>query len=261
MKFISFGSGSSGNCYLLSSGDDALLIDVGVGIRKLKKFFADYGININTIHNILLTHDHADHIKSVGSMSGTYHIPVWATDLVHKGVTRNWMVKKKIEPILAKTIEKNNKVQIGSFEVMAFNVPHDSSDNVGYKIVADGEVFTIITDCGHITEEMGPIISDTDYLVIEANHDVEMVKNGPYPLVLQNRILGLNGHLSNKACGEALAEFASNRLKHVWLCHLSDKNNNPTMAYDTVADILSSNGINVGKDFELTVLKRTVPTE
>lgn len=261
MKFISFGSGSSGNCYLLSSGDDALLIDVGVGIRKLKKYFADYGINIGTIHNILLTHDHADHIKSVGSMSGTYHIPVWATDLVHTGVKRNWMVKKKIEPILAKTIEKNNKVQIGSFEVMAFNVPHDSSDNVGYKIVADGEVFTIITDCGHITEEMGPIISDTDYLVIEANHDVEMVKNGPYPLVLQSRILGPNGHLSNKACGEALAEFASSRLKHVWLCHLSEKNNNPAMAYDTIVDILSSNGINVGKDFELTVLKRTVPTE
>lgn len=256
MNFISFGSGSSGNCYYLESGNDALLIDAGVGVRRLKRFMDNYGLSMRSVHNILLTHDHADHIKSVGSLSGTFHLPVYATESVHQGVVRNWMVKRKIEPDMVRYVEKGCSTIIGAFDVTPFNVPHDSTDNVGYVIKTEGIVFTLITDCGHITDEMGPIISNSDFLVIEANHDVEMLHNGPYPLYLQNRILGPNGHLSNESCGNAIAEFSSQRLQHVWLCHLSEKNNTPQLAFDTVADKLHTKGINAA----LTVLNRTTPT-
>lgn len=260
MTFLSFGSGSSGNCYLLYTNNDAILIDAGVGIRLLKRFFSDYGLNLSMVHNIILTHDHADHIKSVGSLSYTYNIPVYATQLVHKGVEHNPCVKKKIEPSRKRIIEKGKELQIGDFIVKPFNVPHDSSDNVGYVIKADGVTLTIITDCGHITEEMGPIIHETDYLIIEANHDVDMLNNGPYPAHLKARILSPIGHMSNETCANAIADFASSRLRHVWLCHLSEKNNSPRIALNTVDDILNANGKDVGKSLQITVLNRRIPT-
>lgn len=260
MRFLSFGSGSSGNCYYLSTANDALLIDCGLGVRKLKKYVGDYGLSLTSVHNIILTHDHADHVKSVGSISASYDVPVYATKLVHEGIVANPSVRKRIAQERKRFIEKNKTYQIGDFEVTPFDVPHDSKDNVGYVIKADGVTFSIITDCGHITDEMGPIIANTDYLVIESNHDVEMLRHGPYPLYLQNRILGPNGHMSNETCGNAIAKFASPRLRHVWLCHLSAQNNNPDVAYNTIDEILRANGIEIGKDFQVTVLRRTIPT-
>jgi len=260
MKFISFGSGSSGNCYYLSTGSDAILIDVGVGIRLLKRHCIQYGVSLASVNNILLTHDHADHIKSVGSISSHYNIPVYATELVHEGVVHNPGVRKKIDPALKRVVEKGKALQIGEFNVTPFGVPHDSTDNVGYVIGACGVTFSIITDCGHLTDDMQQVIHDSDYLVIEANHDLEMLNYGPYSAYLKARISSPRGHLSNEDCGNAIAAYASSRLRHVWLCHLSEHNNNPRVAFNTVDDILQANGINVGKDLELTVLNRKIPT-
>lgn len=260
MTLISFGSGSSGNCYYLSTGTDALLIDVGVGIRTLKRNFTNYGLSFSSIHNILLTHDHTDHVKSVGSMSEQFQLSVYATRLVHQGIFRNRFIKKKVHEPYIKYVEKGVTTQIGEFSVTPFNVPHDSTDNAGYVIKNDGKTLTIITDCGHITDEMPGIIANTDYLIIEANHDLNMLANGPYPPYLQARISGPNGHLSNDSCGQVVAENRSERLKHIWLCHLSEKNNTPELARNTVANILSEHGIEVDKDLELTVLNRTTPT-
>lgn len=260
MTFISFGSGSSGNCYYLSTGTDAMLIDLGIGLRALKRDFQTYGIGVGSIHNILVTHDHTDHVKSVGAMSQAYNLPVYATHLVHEGIFRNRFIGKKIHEPYIKYVEKGVTSQIGEFTVTPFAVPHDSNDNAGYIIKNSGKTFTIITDCGHITEEMPQIIASTDYLVIEANHDLEMLHNGPYPPFLQNRVSGPVGHLSNDACGHVIAENRTPKLKHVWLCHLSEKNNTPELAAKTVTDILAENNIKVGTDLELTVLKRKTPT-
>lgn len=261
MKFISFGSGSSGNCYYLSSGDDALLIDVGVGSRTIKKYFHDYGIPLESIHNILITHDHADHVKSVGGLAQRLGITVHTTHEVHLGIYKNWCVRKKIPTTQQHDLRKNEKVQIGAFTVLPFTVPHDSTDCVGYQIEHDGVVFTIITDCGHVTEEMPQIVEQTDYLVLEANYDPEMLQNGPYPEYLRRRIQGPIGHLSNAECGKLLAEHATPRLKHVWLCHLSEENNHPELARKTVEAILRSYGLVAGKDFSLDVFKRKTPSE
>lgn len=260
-KFISFGSGSSGNCYLLYTETDALMIDVGLGTRILKKRFSDYGLNLANVHNIIVTHDHADHVKSVGCMSHEYNLPVYATEKVHKGIKRNYCVRHKIDPSLVKFVEKGRTEQIGEFNVTPFEVPHDSTDNVGYRVVHDGVTFCIITDAGEITDEIKPFISEANYLVIEANHDEQMLLSGPYPQYLKERILSSTGHLSNKACGEAIATYATPRLHTAWLCHLSEENNHPELARKTVESILSQHGIVVGCDFELVVLKRKSPSD
>lgn len=260
LKFISFGSGSSGNCYMLMTPTDGLLIDIGVGIRGLKKNFKDYGLSLSQVHHVLITHDHADHIKSVGSFSKDYQVPVYATEKVHEGINKNYCVQQKVLPEQKRFVEKGQALQIGEFTVTPFAVPHDSSDNVGYMIEAEGIVFCIITDAGCVTDEMKPYISKANYLVIEANHDEEMVKTGPYPQFLKGRIISQTGHLSNRSCGLALVENMTEALRHVWLCHLSEENNHPELARKTVETVLRDYGIIVGVDLKMEVLKRTTPT-
>ena len=260
LKFISFGSGSSGNCYYIGTATDGLLIDVGVGIRTLKKGAREYGIALTAVKSLLITHDHADHIKSVGSFSHEYNVPVYATEMVHKGIDRNYSVARKVANHRRRVITPGTPVQIGGFEVTPFSVPHDATENVGYEISAEGVTFVIVTDVGQVTEDIRSHISHANYLVIEANHDVEMLKNGPYPPYLKSRILSGTGHLSNMSCGHALAENMSEGLRHVWLCHLSEENNHPELARKTVETILRDHGIIPGKDLELEVLRRRLPT-
>ncbi len=259
LRFISFGSGSSGNCYFLYTDTDGIMIDCGVGVRKLKKYFHDYGLHISDIHNILVTHDHADHVKSVGSVCSDNHLPVYSTLEVHQGIYRNWCVKNKIDDSLKRFLTKGETIKIGEFAVTPFAVPHDSADNVGYCIEYSNIVFTIITDCGHITEEIKKYIRKSNYLVIEANHGVEKLRDGKYPEILKRRIASDFGHLSNEDCAAALVENATLNLRKVWLCHLSDENNHPELARKTVEGILRDHGIVIGKEFDMEVLRRKAP--
>lgn len=260
LRFLSFGSGSSGNCYLLFTENDALMIDAGVGVRSLKKYARDFGINMSLLHNLIITHDHADHIKCVGSLSHDFHLPVWATEEVHKGIDRNYCVSRKVDVADRHVMQPGVTVHLGEFEIIPFNVPHDSSDNVGYMINACGINICIITDAGCVTNEMGTFIQQSNYLIIEANHDTEMLMCGPYPAHLKERISSATGHLSNTDCAKALVSNMSEQLKHVWLCHLSEENNHPELARKTIETIMRSHGVIIGVDFKLDVLKRTVPT-
>lgn len=261
LNFITFGSGSSGNCYYLYTEEESLMIDVGVGTRSLKKYFKEYGLHLDKIDNILITHDHADHVKSVGSISKDFGIPVYTTHRVHVGIENNYCVRCKIPQERIKVITPGETFNLGNFEVTPFSVPHDSTDNVGYRIKYGDVVFCIITDAGHITDEMAEYITEANYLVIEANHDEEMLFSGPYPQHLKDRIVSQTGHLSNKDCGDALCQYASPNMKHVWLCHLSEENNHPELARKTIEHILRSFGIIPGKDFMLDVLRRKTPSE
>ena len=260
LKFISFGSGSSGNCYYLATATDALIIDIGVGLRTLKKHCKDYGISLSSVKSLLITHDHADHVKSVGSVSRDFSLQVFSTHQVHVGINKNYCVRNKISPDLVRIIEKGNTFKLGDFTITSFGVPHDSSDNVGYLIEAEGVVFCLMTDVGHLTDKMREMIGQANYLVIEANYDEEMLKTGHYPEHLKVRIMSGEGHMENSKCAVAIAENATERLKHVWLCHLSEENNHPELARKTVETILRSHGVIPGKDVELEVLKRKTPT-
>lgn len=260
LRFISFGSGSCGNCYYIYTEKFGILIDVGVGIKKLKKHFIDYGLSLKSVKYILVTHDHADHVKSVGNISNTYNLPVYTTAKVHEGIIKNYCVRKKINENNIKIIEKGATFCLEDFTITTFGVPHDSLENIGYKICYGGKTFCLMTDIGHVTEEMERFISEADYLVIEANHDEEMLLGGPYPDYLKQRVLSESGHLSNKQCGLALRNNATNKLEHVWLCHLSQENNHPELARKTVELELCSSERLDGKTIPVEVLRRSTPS-
>jgi phosphoribosyl 1,2-cyclic phosphodiesterase len=196
-------------------------------------------------------------------MSNEYCLPVYATQLVHKGIEKSWCVRYKIPPQQVKIIEKGQPFRLDDFKVTPFGVPHDSLDNVGYCIESEDKTFVLITDVGHITDEMKPFIARANYLVIEADYEREKLISGTYPQTLKDRIMSDTGHQSNEECARAIAEYATPALKHVWLCHLSDENNHPVLAEKTVKMVLGEYGIKAGNepgaDFKLDVLKRNAP--
>ena len=260
LRFFSLASGSSGNCYYLGTLSYGILIDAGIGVRQIKKVLKEHGIEIETIHAVLVTHDHADHIKSVGSLGESLNIPVYATELVHAGIRRS----RYVEEVLIQSrriVEKETPFFIMDFEIMAFEVPHDSSDNVGYLIKYGGHSFVIVTDVGHITDTVKKYVCKANHLVIEANYDEEMLMSGTYPAFLKERVSSMSGHLSNRDAAEFLAANYTPTLEDVWLCHLSRDNNHPELAYKTVDFRLFQEGIRVGKDVSLMTLKRMTPSE
>ena len=258
--FFSMASGSSGNCYYLGTPEYGILIDAGISIRTIKKVLKDRSVDMSQIMGVLVTHDHADHIKSVGCISKDFHIPVYATATVHHGIERNYCVRAKV-PVGNKHVIENGIMQkLGNFNITSFHVPHDSMDCVGYQIEHEGMTIVLATDVGEITDEIRKAISVADYLIIEANHDEAMLMSGPYSAYLKQRVSGPNGHLSNKNCAKVIAEEASEKLKHIWLCHLSEENNHPELARITIEQTLAEAGKPIGDSLKLDVLKRKIPT-
>lgn len=260
IRFLSLASGSSGNCYYLGTESYGILIDAGIGSRIIRKTLKEYGINLETIRAVLVTHDHADHIKAIGALGERFNIPIYATALTHKGIERSYCMTNKLETS-ARILEKQHPLQIEDFHIESFEVPHDGTDNVGYCIEIGGKVFSFLTDIGNITPIAAQYIKKANYLILEANYDEEMLRMGTYPAYLKERILSPNGHLSNLEAANFLAENYSADLKYIWLCHLSKDNNHPELAYKTVELKLKEKGILVGKDVQLCALKRTTPSE
>lgn len=259
ITFLSLASGSSGNCYYLGVPGYGILIDAGIGIRTIRKVLKDHGVEMDRIVAVLVTHDHADHIKTVGYLGEKLAIPVYATEDVHRGIDKSRYVEERLVAS-RRVIEKEVPFLVRDFRVTAFEVPHDSTDNVGYLIEVGGHKFTIATDVGHITETVGRYISQANHLVLEANYDEEMLRSGNYPPFLKERVASPTGHLSNREAAEFLATHYDPALRDIWLCHLSRDNNHPELAYKTVEIRLFDEGVRVGKDVSLTALKRTTPT-
>lgn len=260
IRFLCLGSGSSGNSYFLSTGQTSLLVDAGLSMRNLRKSLQANGFKIEDIDAVLVTHDHADHIKAVGNLANDFNKPIYATQDVHMGINRNYCVTSKVTHAHAHIINKEQTFQLGDFTITPFEVPHDSSDCVGYQIEHGGVVFVLVTDAGSVIDPIRKHIAEANYLVLESNHDEEMLMRGPYPAYLKGRIRSGRGHLSNVQCGELLANNMTEGLKHVWLCHLSEENNHPELARKTVGSILRGYGIIEGLDFKLEVLKRRTPS-
>ena len=259
IKFISLASGSSGNCYFIGTDAYGILVDAGIGIRTIKKHLKDLGIGLDRIRAVLITHDHADHIKAVGHLGEKFGIPIYSTPEIHIGINKSYCVTEKLSTSV-RYLSKGTQIQIEDFRITAFEVPHDGTDNVGYCIEVDGKTFSFLTDLGHITSTAAEYICKANYLILEANYDEEMLKMGSYPQYLKERIAGSNGHMSNRETAEFLAENINEGLKYIWLCHLSKDNNHPELAYKTVELLLRSKGVLVGKDVQLIALKRSTPS-
>lgn len=261
IKFLSLSSGSSGNCYYLGTNQYGILIDAGIGVRTIKKYLKEYGLALELVRAVFVTHDHADHIKAVGTLGEKYGIPIYATPEIHTGISKNYCMTEKLSSASKRYIYKENPIQLEDFTITAFEVPHDGTDNVGYSIEADGKVFSFLTDLGEITPIAAYYIHQTNYLVIESNYDEEMLKMGAYPQHLKERISSTNGHMSNRDTAEFLADNMNEHLKNIWLCHLSKDNNHPDLALKTAEYIFRSRGIIIGKDVQLAALKRHTPSE
>jgi phosphoribosyl 1,2-cyclic phosphodiesterase len=260
LLFLSLASGSSGNCYYLGTSEYGILIDAGISIRTIRNAIKDNGIDFEKIMAVLITHDHADHIKTVGCLGEKYHIPIYATEKVHDGIDRSRFVEETLQQS-RRTIEKEKPFLIRDLRIEAFEVSHDSSDNVGYQIEYGDCRFTIATDVGYITDTVSRYLCRANHLVLETNYDEEMLLSGNYPEFLKERVSSKTGHLSNREAADFLATHYTPRLKNIWLCHLSRENNHPELAYKTVDIRMAQEGIRVGKDVALNVLKRMTPSE
>jgi phosphoribosyl 1,2-cyclic phosphodiesterase len=260
LSFLSLASGSSGNCYYLGVSGYGILIDAGIGVRMIRKILKEKGFDFEKIDAILVTHDHADHIKALGCLGEKHHIPVYATEKVHEGIDRSRYVEDTLIQS-RRTIEKEQPFTIRDFRIEAFEVPHDSSDSVGFLIEYGSCRFTIATDVGYITDTVSDYLCRANHIVLEANYDEEMLWTGNYPDFLKERVSSKTGHLSNREAADFLATHYRPHMKNIWLCHLSRENNHPELAYKTVNLRMEQEGIRVGRDVMLTVLKRMMPSE
>ena len=260
LKFLSLASGSSGNCYYLGTDSYGILFDVGVSMRFLKKVLRENGIGLEQIMAVFITHDHADHIRSVSGVGEKYGIPVYATEKVHEGINNSLDADERLYTS-RRIIEKEITISIKDLKITAFDVPHDTNECVGYWVAYKQHNLVLVTDAGHINEKMGEYIRIANHLIVEANYDREMLFHGKYPPFLKERISNGNGHLCNSEIAAFLASNFDLHLKNIWLCHLSKDNNHPDLAYKTVEMAMQQYGIRVGKDVNLVALKRTTPSE
>lgn len=257
LRFLSIGSGSSGNCYYIGTGEYGFLIDAGIGVTAVKHALKKSNISLEQIWGIFVTHDHTDHIKYVGVLGEKHHIPVYATREMHEGINRNYKVTEKLISC-RKYFKKGEHLNIRDFTIQAFPVSHDATDCVGYSFAYGDKTFVIATDLGYVGKEAADHIAKANVLVIEANYDETMLKNGRYSYPLKMRVRSHVGHLCNDHTANFLADNWPETLTHVFLCHLSQENNTPTLAFNTVNDALAAKGISPKV---LLPLERKLPSE
>ncbi|MDE7093062.1 MAG: MBL fold metallo-hydrolase [Muribaculaceae bacterium] len=246
IRFISFGSGSSGNCSYIGNDKEGFLIDAGVAPDKVIPELKRRGILLSSVRGVLLTHDHGDHVRYVYKLlKKAPHMAVYATPKALGGLLRRHTISSRIRdyhrPIYIETPFK-----IGSFEITPFQTLHDGTDNVGFFIALGVLTMAIATDLGSITDRVDHYMRLAKHIVIESNYDVEMLRNGSYPQYLKARIVAPNGHLDNEVTASFLASIYTPMLSHIFLCHLSNENNEPQLALNTVSRALTSIGVTVG---------------
>ncbi len=245
MRFMSFGSGSSGNCAYIGTSRSGILIDAGIEGKFVTDQLLHNGIDASAIKGIILTHDHSDHVKYAYSLLRyNRHMNLYCTPKTLNGLLRRHSISRRIKDYHT-PIYKEFPFEIDDLTITPFEVSHDGTDNVGFSIEAAGLRLVVVTDTGYITERADYYMRMADALMIEANYDAEMLRHGPYPEHLKARIASETVHLDNADTAAYLARIASPKLKDVMLCHLSHDNNCPEIAIDTVKNAIQSTGIKV----------------
>jgi len=258
MQFFTIASGSSGNAYYLGLAGQHFLIDAGVSGKKIEH--ALQKMNIRSLSGIFITHEHRDHITGAGVMARRFKIDIYATPLTWRYFMRHKSLGALDENQI-KVIEPEKPLIIGGAEVTAFDIPHDASQPVGYvfrNVSNESEKMVIATDLGHATDTIKERLKNARVILLESNHDPEMLERGRYHRTLKMRVASNRGHLSNAQAGMLLAEVVVPGKTHVFLAHLSEENNTPMLAFDTVQRVLNGNNITVGR---LEVAERNIPGE
>ena len=238
MKFYSLSSSSQGNCYYLESGDSALLIDAGIAAKKIEATLAQSAANPAKLKGILLTHEHIDHVRSVGTLAKKYHLPIFATEGTWQGLEQ---MNCSVPFQLRRSLDELNNLTLGRFNINWQATVHDCFNPIFFSINDGEKKFGLITDTGELNSQMTEMLYDSYILIAEANHDVNMLKSGSYPFRVKQRILSSHGHLSNEDCAQGLLAMIGSHTKHIMLAHLSQHNNTPLLAYKTVKQTLEQN--------------------
>ena len=225
MKICIFASGSGGNCLLLSDGSTHVLVDAGISMRRIEASLREAGIAMSDITGVLITHEHSDHISGLKMLLKHHHLPVYAP---HTVANRMRGMLPDVDGSL-NIIEVGTVFELGSLRVRAFHTPHDTDESVGYRFSGTGS-FAIATDMGHVTDEVLDGLTGAETVLIESNHDIDMLSYGSYPVYLKRRILSDRGHLSNKDCAVLARHLAENGTTRIILGHLSKENNTPETA-------------------------------
>jgi len=253
LRFCSLSSGSDGNCQYIETKNTKLIIDAGLSGKRIEALFNEIEVDIRKLDGILITHEHIDHVKGVGILSRRYDLPVYANE-------KTWIamepIIKEVKSHNIKVIKNNKNIEVKDVLIHPFNISHDASDPVGFILFNNMKKLSFITDTGWINEGIKEKIKNSHIYFMESNHDIRMLKEGSYPWPLKQRILSPYGHLSNDDATEVLCEVLKGENEIVLLAHLSEDNNTPEIAYNTVRNGLLREGFDVDNDIRLLMTNR-----
>ena len=252
LNFCSLYSGSSGNCLFVESNNAKILIDAGVSLKKIESGLETLNVPLSSLDGILVTHEHSDHIQSLGNLSRKFNLPVFANSETFDAMP------KQTDKICSENINKfKNKetFSIKDIEITPFSIPHDAANPCGFNIKNNDDKISIATDIGHMSNEILKQLEGSKFILLESNYDTEVLKCSKYPYSLKRRIAGPNGHLSNDIASKVINYLINANLKTAMLGHLSKENNFPELAYQTVVNEMISSGTDVSK-ISLSVASR-----
>ncbi|MFD2672176.1 MBL fold metallo-hydrolase [Marinicrinis sediminis] len=242
IRFSVLASGSTGNATIIQSKDVTLMIDAGLSGRKLDQLLKEREVRGDSIHGILVTHEHADHVKGLGIFARKHGLKIYAN-------ARTWQAMDKhvgqIEEDQREIIETGAELTFGELKVQSYPVSHDAAEPIGFCFREGDRKLSVATDLGYVSPKVRDMISDSDVLVLESNHDVDMLRIGRYPWNIKRRILGDEGHLSNEAAGEALCTLLADHTRRVYLAHLSQDHNLMDLAKMTVNNLCKERGFHL----------------
>lgn len=258
MRLCSIASGSSGNCIYIGSEATHLLVDAGISGKRVEEGLKSLQLTGRDVDGILITHEHSDHISGLGVLSRKYEIPIYATKGTIEAILK---CKNAPDKELFHEIQADNKFTLKDLTVSPMKISHDASQPVAYRFGYGSSKVAVCTDLGMFNEYTVECLKGMDALLLEANHDINMLQVGPYPYYLKQRILGDRGHLSNENTGRLLNKILCDKTKAIMLGHLSKENNLPELAYETVRmEITMGDCPYKAEDFKLMVANRNEPS-
>lgn len=260
MRLLSIASGSSGNCIYVGDDNTHILVDAGISKKRIEEGLNSIDLSINDLTAVFVTHEHIDHIGGLGVLTRKCGVPVYATRGTLDGIFKTSSLGK-IDTQQFVEITENQCVTVGDITVDPMKISHDAAQPVAYRFFKDDKRIAVATDMGMITEENEEKLQGMDAILLEANHDVSMLQVGPYPYYLKQRILGNRGHLSNENAGRLLSQIVHDRLKYIFLGHLSKENNLPALAYEAVRlEITMGDNPYQASDFPIEIARRSEPS-
>ncbi len=251
MKFAALSSGSCGNCFYIKGRKGSFLIDCGISFKRVRESLLQLGENYKELKGIFITHEHTDHIKGIDVLARNLNLPIFAT----KGTIKNSFICS--DEFLINKIKNDETFLFCGMEISSFSKSHDAIEPISFKIRDRGKVLSIITDLGVSCKNVSDVVNESDFLVIESNHDLKMLEQGPYPYFLKERIKSEKGHLSNLHSAVCVLENGRRKLKNIILSHLSETNNTPKIALDTFSGLIKER---VDLKPKISVSWRNIPT-